>query len=196
MRTLFLYLIFWCSLSLIWYNTASAEQAFWTHHCRTLLAVLQTIFPIGAVISSYVKWIPSHVPWQMQTTRSQMVPNPDSRKGVAKLQIWCYCCWSGSISKGSGVIMLKKHQFLSWWTQFILSMSLGSSCKSQSWFLYLWLCIPGERCLCCPRKWRACIFHRQVKSWIFYFWGQLGDNIQVTGFSFLGPGDEPNSHHL
>lgn len=45
MCTLFLYLTIPHSLPLVSNNPASAEQVFLIHHCRTLQAVLETIFP-------------------------------------------------------------------------------------------------------------------------------------------------------
>jgi len=60
-----------------------------THCCRTLQVVLRTIFPYQLELPYHV-WneLLWDISWELQITRSQVVPIVGCREGVEQLEIW------------------------------------------------------------------------------------------------------------
>lgn len=125
------------------YNTASIEQAIWTHWCRILQAVLETIFLlqlkcfITCEMNSFEMFLESCKQWEGRQCQIWDVGRVWNSFKFSAL----YCHWSGNTSMGSSVNMLKKHWLSSpnerkW---YVFSTSLGSVRKSQSWFLSIFL---------------------------------------------------------
>ena len=123
------------------------------------------------------------VSWELQTTRSQAVPNPGSMECVEQLKIWCsfYWHWSGSTSVGSGIIMLKKHWlFSNKHDLLVISASLGSLSKSRSWFLYLWPCTMVNNACVVPENCEHAFSSRRLSLGVF-----LSRMSGVTIFKWL-----------
>jgi len=104
------------TVSLLFHTTLPVlSNFFWIHHCRTLQAVLETIFSQQLELLHHMwnefLW---DVSWELRTTKIKMVPNWAVRR------VWnnfksdaLYCRWRGNTSVGSSVTMLKMHWLLS-----------------------------------------------------------------------------------
>jgi hypothetical protein len=145
-----LYRIFPFSLPLVLYNTASIKQVFLTGHCRTSQAVLKPFscsslsFFITCVMNSL------RVSWELQTTRSLMVPKPGCREGGHNFKSSVlYHNWSGNTRVASGAIKLKKHQFstknaIDSWFQPLLSLHISSAVNFPQYVCRLFACSNRE----------------------------------------------------
>jgi len=145
MGTLFLHFMISHSLPLVWYNITSTEQVFLTHSYETLQAALET--PLTS--SSHMKQILLDVSWDLQTTRSQAMPNPGCSEGLEQLQIqYPHHHWSGSISVRSGVIYHIKNQKLfppnkrDWLFQLLLGFCICPGVGFLPLSTYYWWMMP------------------------------------------------------
>lgn len=178
MCTLFLYLTIPHSLPRFIQPCQCRATFFWIHHCRTLQAVLKTIFPqqpelLHDMWNEFL-W---DVSWELWT-KIKMVPNWAVRRVWNNLNLMSStAAEEATLVWGLVLPCWKCIGFCLWQTWLIVSTSLGPSSKSWSGFSYLWPSTTGGWCLCSPRKWWARIYQQKFESWNFLFVGEVGVKI-------------------
>jgi hypothetical protein len=136
LSTLFLYLTFPCSPLLVRYDAASAQQVFRTRRCRILQSVPETVSSWQVKMNAFEMFLERCKQPEVRRCQIRAVGRVwNNRKSNA-----LYRRWSSGSNVGSGVIVLKMYFFFlgkrEW---FVLSALLGSSRKSQRWFLSIFL---------------------------------------------------------
>ena len=196
MHSLFLYLIFPYSVPIVQYTITMTMNKFFRSVSLEFFRIFSKPFSHSSLNFSsqmYNEFL-QDVSWELQTTRSQTVPNSDCKEGMEQLKIQCYLSplmwqhhwvvWRYHVEEAS--------HFLSWQMQLICSFNLFRVFMLSE--LHFHTSDPARLVNNVSVVPKTVSMHFPAECWAlnFFFWEKCDDNVQLTGFVIPGHSDAPN----